>query len=467
MSENKTKENPLATGDVHQLMIKFAVPSIIAMMVSAVYNIVDQLFIGNVVGTLGNAATNIAFPLSMMCTSIALMFGIGGASSFNLSMGAGEKEEAPYYVGNAVTMLIGIGTLLFLLTELFLTPMLVGFGSPADVLPLAKQYVSVTAIGFPFMILTIGGGHLIRADGNPKMTMICNLSGAIINIFLDALFVIVLGWGMAGAAAATIIGQIFSGFLALYYLVHYKTVKLERKHLKPQKENLLVITSLGMASCFNQLAMMVLQIAMNNLLKHYGALSEYGEAIPIACAGIVTKVNQLYFSIIIGLSQGSQPIESFNYGAKNYDRVKKAYRFAITTAAGVSVVAFLMFQIFPAQILGLFGNGTPEYVRFGTKYFRVFLFCTGLNCMQPVTSTFFTSIGKAYKGTFLSLTRQIIFLLPLLFFLPAFMGIEGILFAAPIADFLAFTVALIMVVSEMKQIPHNISAEYMGTNLCK
>lgn len=445
-----TTDNPLATGNINQLMIKFAVPSIIAMMVSAVYNIADQLFIGNAVGTLGNAATNIAFPLSMMCTAIALMFGIGGASSFNLHMGAGESQKAPYFLGNSITMLLGLGAILFIGTELFLDPMLKGFGSPDNVLPLAKQYVSVTAIGFPFLIITIGGGHLIRADGSPKMTMICNLSGAIINIVLDALFVLVLRWGMVGAALATIIGQIFSAFLALNYLRHYRTVTIEKKHLRPQTIYLKRIMALGMASCFNQIAMMTVQICMNNLLKHYGSLSQYGEAIPIACAGIVMKVGQLYFSIVIGLSQGSQPIESFNYGARQYKRVKAAYRYAVIAGGTVSVIAFVIFQLFPHQLLALFGNGSKEYFEFGSFYFRIFMLMAWANFMQPISSTFFTSIGKANKGTFLSLTRQIIFLLPLMFFLPTIFGIKGILYAAPIADGMAFVTAAVMVWSEMR-----------------
>ena len=431
-------------------MIKFAVPSIIAMMVSAVYNIADQLFIGNAVGTLGNAATNIAFPLSMMCTAIALMFGIGGASSFNLHMGAGESQKAPYFLGNSITMLLGLGAILFIGTELFLDPMLKCFGSPDNVLPLAKQYVSITAIGFPFLIITIGGGHLIRADGSPKMTMICNLSGAIINIVLDALFVLVLRWGMVGAALATIIGQIFSAFLALNYLRHYRTVTIEKKHLRPQTVYLKRIMALGMASCFNQIAMMTVQICMNNLLKHYGSLSQYGEAIPIACAGIVMKVGQLYFSIVIGLSQGSQPIESFNYGARQYKLVKAAYRYAVIAGGTVSVIAFVIFQLFPHQLLALFGNGSKEYFEFGSFYFRIFMLMAWANFMQPISSTFFTSIGKANKGTFLSLTRQIIFLLPLMFFLPTIFGIKGILYAAPIADGMAFVTAVVMVWSEMR-----------------
>lgn len=211
------QQNPLAVDKISSLILRFSVPSIIAMLVSAVYNIADQLFIGNAVGTLGNAATNIAFPLAMMCTGLGLLFGIGGAASFNLHMGAGKKERAPYFVGNAITMLLTVGILLFAITELFLNPLLVGFGSPADVLPLARQYVRVTAIGFPFLILTIGSGHLIRADGSPKMAMFVNISGAVINIVLDAVFVLGFHWGMYGAAAATVIGHLcdYCGLLSV------------------------------------------------------------------------------------------------------------------------------------------------------------------------------------------------------------------------------------------------------------
>lgn len=225
MSET-TKNNPLGTERVGSLMVKFAVPSIIAMLVGALYNIVDQLFIGQAVGTLGNAATNIAFPLSTSCIALALLFGIGGASNFNLAMGEGRKEEAASYAGNAAVLLIGSGLVLFLVTQLFLTPLLAFFGAPADVMPYAKVYVRITSIGFPCLILTAGGCHLIRADGSPKMSMICNLIGAGINTVLDAIFVLGFRWGMAGAALATIIGQIVSAAVVIYYLAHYKTVHL-------------------------------------------------------------------------------------------------------------------------------------------------------------------------------------------------------------------------------------------------
>ena len=450
MSET-TKNNPLGTERVGSLMVKFAVPSIIAMLVGALYNIVDQLFIGQAVGTLGNAATNIAFPLSTSCIALALLFGIGGASNFNLAMGEGRKEEAASYAGNAAVLLIGSGLVLFLVTQLFLTPLLVFFGAPADVMPYAKGYVRITSIGFPFLILTAGGCHLIRADGSPKMSMVCNLIGAGINTVLDAIFVLGFRWGMAGAALATIIGQIVSAAVVLYYLAHYKTVHLGKKQLGVERRYAVNIMALGTASFFNQVAMMIVQIVLNKSLTHYGELSEYGAAIPLACAGIVTKVGQLFFSVIIGISQGTQPIESFNYGAKQFGRVREAYNLAVRAGAIISVVSFLIFQVFPGEILALFGTGSDAYFKFGIKFLRVYLFFTFVNFLQPITSTFFTSIGKPQKGTFLSLTRQIVFLLPLTLILPLFVGIDGIMYAAPVADCLAAVIAITMAVKEFRE----------------
>ena len=448
MKENNI--NPLGTEPVNTLLMKFAVPSIIAMLVSALYNIVDQFFIGRSIGELGNAATNVAFPLSISCVAIALLFGIGGASAFNLAMGKGNKEEAVYYAGNAVTMLFLCGTVLCIVTQIFLTPMLKLFGSPAEVLDYAKEYTKITSLGFPFLILTTGGGHLIRADGSPRFTMICNLTGAIINTILDAYFVFGLNLGIAGAAVATVIGQAISGLMAIHYLRHYNTATIKKEHLRIQKKYAKRIISLGSAPCSNQLAMMVLQIVMNNSLTHYGAMSIYGEAIPLASAGIITKVNQVFFSFIIGISQGLQPIVSFNYGARKYIRVKRAYKTAATYGLCIAITAFLIFQIFPHQIISLFGDGSDEYYHFAESYFKIFLMFTFINFLQPITSNFFTAIGKPQKGIFLSLTRQVIFLLPLILILPLFMGIDGILYAGPIADAMAGIIAVTMILNELK-----------------
>ena len=446
----KPSENPLGSEPVSSLLRRFAIPSVIAMLVSALYNMVDQLFIGHSIGVLGNAATNVAFPLSMVCTSIGLLCGIGGAANFNLCMGRREPEHAKSYVGSAISMLAILGVILCVAVQLFLRPMMLLFGATPDVIDYACTYTRITSIGFPFLIITIGGSNLIRADGSPKFSMLCNLVGAIVNTILDPLFIFVFHMGMAGAALATITGQILSFALVVLYLRGFKTLPLSLSDLKPNMACWARIAALGATPAFNQVAMMVVQIVMNNTLTHYGSNSVYGSDIPLACAGIISKVNMLFFSFVIGISQGLQPIVSFNFGAQKYDRVKDAYKKAVFAATAISIVAFLCFQFFPRQIIGIFGSGSEEYLHFAERYFRIFLFFTFLNGIQPVSSNFFTSIGAPKKGIFLSLTRQIIFLLPLLLIFPYLFGIDGVMYTAPIADLAAASVSIVMVVREFK-----------------
>ena len=446
----KPSENPLGSEPVSTLLRRFAVPSVIAMLVSALYNMVDQLFIGHSIGVLGNAATNVAFPLSMVCTSIGLLCGIGGAANFNLCMGRKDPEHAKSYVGNAISMLAILGVILCVAVQLFLRPMMLLFGATPDVIDYACTYTRITSIGFPFLIVTIGGSNLIRADGSPKFSMLCNLVGAIVNTILDPLFIFVFHMGMAGAALATITGQILSFALVVFYLRGFKTLPLSLSDLKPNMACWARIAALGATPAFNQVAMMVVQIVMNNTLTYYGSNSVYGSDIPLACAGIISKVNMLFFSFVIGISQGLQPIVSFNFGAQKYDRVKDAYKKAVFAATALSIVAFLCFQFFPRQIIGIFGSGSEEYLHFAERYFRIFLFFTFLNGIQPVSSNFFTSIGAPKKGIFLSLTRQIIFLLPLLLIFPYLFGIDGVMYTAPIADLAAASVSIVMVVREFK-----------------
>ena len=446
----KPSENPLGSEPVSSLLRRFAIPSVIAMLVSALYNMVDQLFIGHSIGVLGNAATNVAFPLSMVCTSIGLLCGIGGAANFNLCMGRKDPEHAKSYVGNAISMLAILGVILCVAVQLFLRPMMLLFGATPDVIDYACTYTRITSIGFPFLIVTIGGSNLIRADGSPKFSMLCNLVGAIVNTILDPLFIFVFHMGMAGAALATITGQILSFALVVLYLRGFKTLPLSLSDLKPNMACWARIAALGATPAFNQVAMMVVQIVMNNTLTYYGSNSVYGSDIPLACAGIISKVNMLFFSFVIGISQGLQPIVSFNFGAQKYDRVKDAYKKAVFAATAISIVAFLCFQLFPRQIIGIFGSGSEEYLHFAERYFRIFLFFTFLNGIQPVSSNFFTSIGAPKKGIFLSLTRQIIFLLPLLLIFPYLFGIDGVMYTAPIADLAAASVSIVMVVREFK-----------------
>ncbi len=445
------QDHPLATRKISKLIAKFAIPSIISFLVSALYNIVDQIFIGQGVGMLGNAATNVAFPLTTIATSLALLFGIGGAANFNLSMGRGDQVRAGYMAGNAVSLLGIFGLCLGAITLIFLHPLMAIFGATEQVMPYALTYTSITAFGLPFLIFSTGCSHLIRADGSPTYSMACMLSGAILNTILDPLFIFTFEMGIAGGALATVIGQVLSATMAFFYFFRFKSVSLTLATLRPRLSHAKSIASLGAAPCFNQLAMTAVQIALNNTLTYYGALSSYGSEIPLACVGVISKVNVLLMAFIIGICQGCQPIFSFNYGAQNYARVKKTYLTAVRIIMIISVLAFLCFQIFPRPIVSIFGSGSEEYFHFAERYFRIYMLMTFINGIQPLTSNFFTAIGKAKKGILMSLTRQIIFLLPLILLFPLFFGIDGVMYAGPIADTAAAILAVAFILREFRQ----------------
>lgn len=451
MSETAVQENPLATERIGKLIAKFAIPAIISMLVSSLYNIVDQIFIGQGVGMLGNAATNIAFPISIICTATALLLGIGSASNYNLESGAGNSKKASQIVGTGLAVLIISGISIGIIVLVFLDPLLHLFGVTPDVLPFAQDYTGITAFGIPFLVLTTGGNHLIRADRSPTYSMACMLTGAIINTILDPLFIFGFHWGIKGAAWATVIGQVISGFLVILYFCKFRNLELTRDMLRPKGELLKAIASLGLAACINQIAMAIVQITMNNTLRHYGASSIYGTDIPLACVGVISKVNMVFMAICIGISQGCQPIWGFNYGAGRFSRVRKTFMMAFKISLLVGIVFFLCFQFFPRQLVSVFGTGSQEYFRFAERYFRIFMFMTFINGIQPMSSGFFTSIGKARLGIMVSLTRQVIFLLPLILLFPLFMGIDGVMYAGPIADGAAAFVAIGFALRELRR----------------
>ena len=443
------EQNPLGTAPVGGLIGKFAIPAIISMLVSAMYNIVDQIFIGQGVGMLGNAATNVAFPVTTIATALALLLGIGGASNYNLEMGAGREKKASSIAGTALSTLVITGVILAVAVLLFLRPLLSLFGATTDVMPYAVDYLGITAVGLPFYALSIGGNHIVRADRSPTYSMTCVLTGAIINTILDPLFIFGFGWGIKGAAWATVIGQVVSGILVIIYFGKFRKMYLEMSMLKPSSECLKAIISLGMASCINQIAMAIVQIVLNNILRYYGGLSVYGSDIPIACVGVISKVNQVFMAICIGISQGCQPIWGFNYGAKKYDRVRLAYRYSVIACTAIATVFFLCFQLFPHQIVSIFGTGSDLYFQFAERYLKIFMFMTFANGIQPMSSGFFTSIGKAKLGIVMSLTRQVLFLLPLIVVFSLIMGIDGVMYAGPIADAAAFVLAILFARREL------------------
>ena len=443
------EQNPLGTAPVGGLIGKFAIPAIISMLVSALYNIVDQIFIGQGVGMLGNAATNVAFPVTTIATALALLLGIGGASNYNLEMGAGREKKASSIAGTALSTLVITGVILAMAVLLFVRPLLSLFGATTDVMPYAVDYLGITAVGLPFYALSIGGNHIVRADRSPTYSMTCVLTGAIINTILDPLFIFGFGWGIKGAAWATVIGQVVSGILVVIYFGKFRKMYLEMSMLKPSSECLKAIISLGMASCINQIAMAIVQIVLNNILRYYGGLSVYGSDIPIACVGVISKVNQVFMAICIGISQGCQPIWGFNYGAKKYDRVRLAYRYSMIACTAIATVFFLCFQLFPHQIVSIFGTGSDLYFQFAERYLKIFMFMTFANGIQPMSSGFFTSIGKAKLGIVMSLTRQVLFLLPLIVVFSLIMGIDGVMYAGPIADAAALSLAILFARREL------------------
>lgn len=451
MEQTQTQQNPLGYKSIPGLLRSFAIPSIIATLVSSLYNIVDQVFIGQGVGYLGNAATNVSYPLTTICLALSLLIGIGSASRFSLSLGAGEKHEAARVVGNGICMMVLFGIVYAVIIEIFLYPMLNAFGATAENLPYAVTYSRIIAIGMPFQIVTTSMSNLIRADGSPKYSMTCMLIGAILNTILDPIFIFIFDLGVAGAAWATIIGQFFSFIAAALYIRKFKSIRLKREHIRLHMKDCLNTASLGMSNSLNQVAITLVQIVMNNSLTYYGAMTVYGKDIPLAACGIVMKTNAILLAFFIGISQGSQPIVGFNYGAKQYPRVRKTYKLAIACSFVISTIGFILFQFFPYQIISLFGQGDDLYYEFAIHFMRTFLFMVIVNGVQLISSNFFSAIGKPVKGLLLSMTRQVFFLIPLILILPLFFGIDGVLYAGPVADGVAFVVSVVLISLEMKK----------------
>ena len=453
MQEEIKEFNPLGYKPVGKLLKSLAIPAIIANLVNALYNVVDQIFIGQGIGYLGNAATNIAFPIITMCLAIGLTLGIGGASNFNLELGKGYPEKSKHTAGTAASTLIIIGIILCISVRIFLEPLMISFGATDKILEYSMEYTGITSYGIPFLLFSIGVNPLVRADGNAKYSMIAIVIGAILNTILDPLFMFVYNWGIAGAAWATVISQIISASLLLMYFPRFKSVKFFLNDFIPQLHYLKRIISLGFASFIYQFSNMIVLVTTNNLLKIYGKNSIYGSDIPIAVFGIVMKINVIFIAIVLGLVQGAQPIFGFNYGAKNYHRVRETMRLLLKVTFSIATILFIIFQVFPKQIISLFGEGDKLYFEFAIKYTRIFLAFISLNSIQISIATFFPSIGKAIKGATVSLTKQLIVLFPLLLILPRFFGVEGVIYATPLTDLVAFTVAIIFLINEFKYMP--------------
>ncbi|MCR5100586.1 MAG: MATE family efflux transporter [Butyrivibrio sp.] len=452
MQENVT-ENPLGTKKISTLVREFSIPSVVSMLVSSLYNVVDQIFIGQGVGYYGNAATTVAFPLTTICLAIMLSIGIGSAAQFSLYLGRKEEDEAAKVVGNGFLMMVTFGTVYAVLAEIFLPQLLILFGATSEVYPYALSYTRIVLLGMPFLVVLNGLSNLARADGSPKYSMNTLVMGGIINTILDPIFILGFKWGVAGGAAATVIGQLASFVSAILYLKKFKRVKLERRHFKMTGQRIIRTLTMGMSNGITQISNTIVQIVLNQSLVHYGAATEYGSDIPLAINGIVAKVNSLLLAFFIGVQQGMQPIVGFNYGAKKFSRVKETYKLCAIIDFTLGTIGFFFFEVFPRQIISMFGNSDSElYMQFGVMFMRAWLFMSMVNGLQMLSSNFFAAIGKPIKGAILSLTRQVIFLMPLIIILGAVIGLQGVVISAPIADFMAFVVVMIFINNEMKSI---------------
>lgn len=442
--------NPLGTDPILSLLKKFSVPTALTLMVNYLYNIVDQIFVGQSVGIEGIAATNVAFPFSTICVSVALLIGDGCAANTSLSLGRGEKDYADRGFGNSFLLLILFSLFILIFGNIFLEQLVTLFGATETVFESSMIYSRIILLGLPFMIINVSFTAIIRADGNPKYTMKCMMTGALINVILDPVFIFDFNMGVKGAAIATILGQFVAGFLCLAYIPKFKSITFKKAYMKLSGKVCKTILSLGISSFFTQIATAALQIIMNNLMKIHGAATIYGSDIALSCYGMMMKIYQIAHAMLVGLSSGTQPINGFNYGAKQYDRVKTTYKYAFIFSFIISTGWFIVYMVFPSQIAYLFVNDSPMYQEFAKVCFRSYMLVFFIYGMPMVTSSFFQAIGKPSKALLLSLSRQAFFLIPLSLILSSKFGLKGALFSAPIADTLTFIVALSLIIYEFK-----------------
>ena len=464
------KENILGTEKISKLMLKFSIPCIISLLVNSLYNIVDQIFIGWGVGYLGNGATNIVFPITMISLAFSLMLGDGAGAFLSIKLGEKKKEEASIGVGNAITLSVIVSTLLCIISLIFMPKLLSIFGATEALLPYAKNYGYIIAIGVPFMMIGTTLNSIIRSDGSPAYAMKTMVIGAILNTILDPIFIFIFKWGVTGAALATIMSQILTFILNLLYLKKIKSIKINKKSFKLTKEATKKVSSLGISSFITQMSFVLVITVENNMLKKYGMDSKFGPEIPITVLGIVMKISQILNSIIVGLAVGAQPILGYNYGAEKYDRVKDTLKTTLKVSLIISTIAFILFQAIPDKLIGLFGSGDELYIEFACMSFRIYLMLVIFNGVQVPSGIFFQAIGKSLKSAILSLSRQILFLIPAMIILGKLFKIKGVLYAGPLADTLAFILSIILIMHELKimkqpkPIPENRQEEINLTN---
>ena len=444
------EENILGTEKIGKLIKKFSIPCIISLLVNSLYNIVDQIFIGWGVGYLGNGATNVVFPLTMIGLAFSLMLGDGSSAYLSLKLGEKKKDEASKGVGNGIVVVSVISFIFCVITLLFLTQLLNIFGCTEALMDYARSYGRIIAIGLPFMMIGTALNSIIRADGSPKYSMMSMVVGAILNTALDPIFIFVFKMGVEGAAIATVISQFITFMLNAMYIKKFKTITINKEKLKVKFNTIKRVAMLGVSSFITQMSFVFVMAIENNLLAKYGMESEFGSEIPITVFGIVMKISQILNSIIIGIAAGTQPIFGFNYGAKKFDRVKETLKIVLGTSVIISTIAFILFQTIPEKLISIFGSGDEKYLEFACITFRTYLMLCICNGIQIPSGIFFQAIGKSVKSAILSLSRQILFLIPSAIILGSMSGLIGVLYGGPVADGLAFLLATFLLIKEVK-----------------
>ena len=446
------KQLDLGKERIGKLLKAFAIPCIISLVVNALYNMVDQIFIGWGVGYLGNGATNVIFPITVLCLAFSLMFGDGTSAYLSLKLGEKNKKDAQRGVANGIIASIIISVILGVLVFAFLPQLITIFGGTDNLRSYAMDYGYIIAIGIPFMMIGTTLNSIIRADGSPKYAMTSMIVGAVLNIILDPISIFVFNMGIKGAAYATIISQFVNFLINIMYLKKFKSIEITKESFKPSLKVMRNVGMLGISSFITQIAVVIIITVQNTLYNMYGANSKFGTEIPITVHGIVMKVNMILTSIIIGIAAGSQPIVGYNYGAKKYDRVKKTLKMVMLLSVCVSAVSFILFQTIPEVLISIFGSGNELYNEYACLTFRIYLMLIICNGIQIASGIFFQAVGKPAKSAFLTLSRQILFYIPASIILSKFYGVMGVLYAGPVTDGLAFIIAATLLILETKKL---------------
>lgn len=457
-------ENPLGVRPIKGLLFSFSIPAIISCLVNSVYNIVDQIFIGQGVGYLGNAATTIAFPLMTIIMAFATLIGSGGSAYAALRLGEGRKREALLTLNNLLVIAIGLGILLAAAGLIFLKPILTLFGATETTMPYAIDYTSIVLIGVPFSMVSIALSSMARTDGHPRMSMYGILIGAALNTVLDPIYIFVLDWGVKGAAIATVTAQFVSTVVLCYYFLKKGRMRFTRRYMKPVGRVWYKIFSLGISSGITALVACIMQVVMNNSLVYYGNQTETTGDVALSAMGIVMKIAMILASVCIGFGIGAQPILGFNLGAKKYARVRHTYLLAVSIATASILIGWAVCQLAPHLVLSLFGKENQTFTDFAVRCLRIYLggiFCAGF---QIVSTNYFQATGQPLKASLLSMLRQLILLIPMLLILPLFFGLNGLLYAGPCADIGSAVIVALFILPEMRKLNRKI-AESQGPAL--